>query len=118
MYFCLHSAMPVYRIYRTDGFINHHASLTNVEKERINRFVYQLTEKGPTVGKPLGYLFFREKKFDGKRMFFLIYAEWQTILLADVTDKKEQASTINEIRNELPLLKEFVRQKLLSDEII
>ncbi len=92
--------------------------LENVEQQRIERFIVQIRENGMLVGKRLRFPFFREKKFNGKRLYFLIYEEWKTALLARVSTKKQQDETINWIVENLPELKKYVEQKLREMGII
>ncbi len=46
------------------------------EKDEAKRILKQLKEQGEDTGKPLsGLSFFREKKFDGKRLYYLVYKD-------------------------------------------
>jgi len=38
------------------------------------------------MGKPLGYSFFREKKFGKYHVYFLVYKELDTVLLIAISD--------------------------------
>ncbi len=53
----------------------------------------------PFVGKPLGYNFLREKKYDDKRIYYLIYEDIKTVLLVSISDKKTQQETIEAIKH-------------------
>ena len=63
----------------------------------------------PYSGKPLGYPFFREKKFDGKRALFLVYEEHQAVFLITITTKKAQQHEIELIKAQLDLYKETIQ---------
>lgn len=105
--------MPNYTIIESEPFEKKFVELPTFEQERIERFISQIEEKGIWVGKPLsGYSFFREKKFNGNRMYFLCYEEWNAVLLVAIGNKKEQPTTIEDIKNKLPEYKEYVCQKL------
>jgi len=97
----------MFRVFRSDWYDSKLKKLTNVEQEICKNFEQQLKEK-PYAGKPLGYNFFREKKFDGKRLIFLIYEEHQVIFLVTITDKKAQQSDIDMIKANLEMYKETV----------
>ena len=56
-------------------------------------------KQNPYSGKPLGYKFFREKKFDGKRLIFIIYEQHKSIFLITITDKKIQQQEIDLIKS-------------------
>lgn len=79
---------------------------------RVERFILQIAKNGPFIGKSIRYPFFREKKFNGKRLYFLVYEEWHAILLADISDKKGQPETIHRIVFQLEALKNFVGKKI------
>ncbi len=65
---------------------------------RVEKILKQLHERGDKVGKPLaGLSFLREKKFDGKRLYYLVYGPWSAVLVAAVSDKKAQKATINRL---------------------
>ncbi|HLD33309.1 MAG TPA: hypothetical protein VJB66_01190 [Candidatus Nanoarchaeia archaeon] len=101
----------MFRVFRSDWYDSKLKKLTNVEQEICKNFEQQLKEK-PYAGKPLGYNFFREKKFDGKRLIFLIYEEHQVIFLVTITDKKAQQSDIDMSEMSIRRLQDFVRDKL------
>ena len=77
--------------------------LDNSEQIRIEKKLAKLKED-PYQGKPLGYEWFRELKFNGKRVYFLIYEKTQKIGIVAISDKKTQQATIDEIKRKL---KEF-----------
>ncbi len=104
--------MFVYLIVRFPFFVEQFEALNEVNKERVRRIVIQLEANGPLVGKPLGYLFLREKKFNGNRLYFLFYKEWSTVLLVAIGDKKDQTETIQNIKLELAHYRGFVEQQL------
>ncbi|MEN9626077.1 MAG: hypothetical protein RL557_405, partial [archaeon] len=60
----------------------------------------------------LGYKFFREKKFNGKRLVFLIYEQYRSIFLITLTDKKIQEQEINLIKANLDIYKEEIETKI------
>jgi len=87
-----------FRVFITEPVQKDIAKLDNSEQSRVEKILCQLQEKGDEVGKPLaGLSFLREKKFDGKRLYYLIYPEWSVILVVAVSDKKAQQATINRI---------------------
>ncbi len=104
--------MSLYHIIRFPFFIEQFNALDEVHQERIRRIVFQLSEKGSLVGKPLGLPFLREKKFNGNRLYFLFYAEWNVVLLVALSDKKDQSTTIVKIKTELSSYRQFVYEQL------
>lgn len=61
------------------------------------------------MGKPLsGVSFFIEKKFDGKRLYYLVYKDSFVILAIAISDKKAQKATINRILLDLVEYQQYV----------
>ena len=87
----------MYRAFRSDYYYKIFQKLDFSEQERISNFEQSL-KKEPYSGKPLGYKFFREKKFNGKRLIFLIYEDKKCIFLITITTKKTQQHEINMIK--------------------
>jgi hypothetical protein len=106
----------MFEIYRTEKFNKEFEKLEGYEKARINRFIEQLKIHGHEVGDALGgRVYFREKKFEGKRIYYLVYLPWNCILLAAISNKKTQQDTIDGLLYDLDEYKEFV-QKLHFNE--
>jgi len=64
------------------------------------------------VGKPLGYPFFREKKFDKYRIYFLVSEELDALLLITISDKKAQQDTIDRIKDDLDHYRDIIKNTL------
>ncbi len=90
--------MPsLYRVFKTGEFDRDFEALEKAEKRRIEKFLAQLAEKGGAAGKPLSAPFFREKKFNGKMLYFLVYENVLVVLAVAISNKKAQQATINAI---------------------
>lgn len=74
--------------------------LDGSEYDRATNFEQSLKQE-PYSGKPLGYKFFREKKFNGKRFIFLVYEQHKSVFLITITNKKLQQQEINAIKTHL-----------------
>ena len=85
--------------------------LEKFEQERILKFQEQL-RSFPFVGKPLGFKFFREKKFNGKRMLYLIYEDLKVVFFITICDKKSQQKEIDIIKANFKYYEEIVREIL------
>ena len=79
----------MYRVFRSEWCETKLIKLDKSEQDRITNFEQSLKEQ-PFSGKPLGYKFLREKKFNGKRLIFLVYEEHKSVFLVTITDKKAQ----------------------------
>ena len=77
----------MYKIFTTDEFEKDYSKLSPIEQSRVKKIFRQLKESGSDIGKPLSRLsFFREKKFDGKRLYFLIYKNIFVVLALGISD--------------------------------
>ena len=104
--------MPKYRIFRTASYDEDYKKLDYSEQTRVDKIIDTLFDTGDVTGKPLGVSFFREKKFGGKRILYLVYRQISVILLLAITDKKTQQATINEILSNLPEYQRYVLSRL------
>lgn len=103
----------MFRAFRTDWYEKKLKKLSSNEQERIKQIEQEL-KKSPYDGKPLGYEFFREKKFDGKRLIFLVYESHKAIFLITITNKKMQQKVIDIIKSNLEVYKEELEKILKS----
>ena len=107
----------MFRILKTDEFDRLYNKLDNSEQKRLNKIKNQLSEKGDVIGKPLsGLEFFREKRFNGKRIYYLVYKEFNIIFVIAISDKKAQQSTINKILMNLNDYKKHIRNFLKNNQ--
>jgi mRNA-degrading endonuclease RelE of RelBE toxin-antitoxin system len=100
-----------YQIFRTKTFDKEFEKLSSFERKEIQNFENKLIEN-PFVGKPLGLIFFREKKLNGRRVYYLIYEEFVVILMVAISDKKTQQPTIDAIKNRLSEYYDLVKNSL------
>ena len=101
----------MFKVFRTSTFDKELSKLSRVEQIAIQKFERKLVEN-PYIGKPLGYDFLREKKFDGRRAYFLIYESFVIVLMLAVSDKKAQQETIDNIKQRLDEYYKFVKETL------
>lgn len=94
-----------YRVFRSGHYKTKLFKLDKSEQERVVKFEQSLKEQ-PFSGKPLGYSFFREKKFDGKRLLFLVYEEHKCVFLVTITNKKAQQHEIDLIKANLDVYRD------------
>ncbi len=101
----------MYLVFRTANFekeIDKWLSLE--EKRKVERFEKNQLPFNPYVGDPLGYRFLREKRLDTKRVYYLIYEEFQSVILIQISGKKQQQSTIDEIKRNLDNYYQFIKE--------
>ena len=78
------------------------------DKEAALKIPNQLKES-PLVGKPLGYPFLREKKIRERRVYYLIYEDFNLVLLVATSGKKDQQATIDHIKKHLDEFKNVAK---------
>lgn len=99
----------MFRIFTTEEFDKDISKLDNSEQQRVKSILAQLKEQGGNVGKPLsGLTFFKEKKFGGKRLYFLVYQDILVVLVLAISDKKAEQATINRILIDLAEYQQYV----------
>jgi hypothetical protein len=101
----------MYRVFRSEHFETKLGKLDASERQRVMKFEQALKQQ-PFSGKPLGYAFLRQKKFDGKRLLFLVYADQQCVFLVTLTGKKAQQQEIDWIKNHLDLYRDELMRVL------
>ncbi len=101
--------MAKFLVFKTEWFDKKFNKLDKSLRDRMEKFLPQLSEKGDVVGKPLGGLpYFLEKKSDGYRLYYLVYPSLSLILVVDLSDKKTQKNTITEIMANLIQYQHYV----------
>ena len=101
----------MFRVFRSEWYKKKLDKLDNREQVRVKNFEQSL-KVAPYTGQSLGYNFFREKKFDGKRLIFLVYEEHQVVFLVTITDKKAQQQEIDLIKSSLDVYKEEITKRM------
>ena len=101
----------MYKLYTTDEFDRDFDKLENSVQRQIEKILDKI-EINPYVGKPLGYEFFREKKIQNYRVYYLIYDTYISVFVIAVSDKKDQQEVINKIKSLIPFYKEEIKKKV------
>lgn len=101
----------MFRVFTTKEFNKRLSCLDESDKKKVHKIMRQLKEKGCLLGKPLGRNYFREKKFGGKRLYFLVYKKFMVILGVGIGNKKTQQETIDNILRKIKEHERFVKNK-------
>jgi len=59
--------------------------------------VFDQLAVNPFTGKPLGVKWFREKKFESFRLYFLVFEDKKSVYIVNLSSKKDQQRIINSI---------------------
>lgn len=97
--------MIKYKLYHSDRFDKDLSKFDNYFKERVDKIEDQLVEN-PYVGNPLNVKWFREKRIDKYRIYYLIYEDLQAVYIVAMSEKKDQQKVIDTVR----LLLDFYRK--------
>lgn len=95
-------------VLETEPFREVFESCDQREKDWIERMEDQLASN-LTVGKPLGFPWFREKKLGNKRLFYVINEKTKKALLIAFGSKKEQEQIINHVLENMETYLHFLR---------
>jgi mRNA-degrading endonuclease RelE of RelBE toxin-antitoxin system len=101
----------VYAVYGTETFEKEFEKLGKDYRNSIKKIFLQLKEN-PYVGDSIRYKFFREKRIKEKRIYYIVYEEFLSVLIVAVGGKKAQQSTIDEIIKLLPEFKIYMKELL------
>lgn len=101
-----------FKVFRTLTFDKDFNKLPKSEQEEIEKFEKKQLIENPFVGKPLGFIFLREKKLNNRRVYYLIYKEFVIVLMVAISDKKTQQATIENIKENLDAYYELIKEKL------
>jgi len=102
----------MFRVFTTKEFNEWFEYLDESEKKKLRKIMNHIREKGDSIGKLLGRKYFREKKFGGKRLYFLVYKKFMVILGVGISNKKTQQNTIDKILSEIRNYEKFIIEKL------
>ena len=101
----------VYAVYGTETFEKEFEKLGKDYQISIKKVLLQLKEN-PYVGDSIRYKFFREKRIKEKRIYYIVYGEFFSVLVVAVGGKKAQQGTIDEIIKLLPEFKIYMEELL------
>lgn len=106
--------MNNYSVYTTESFDREMKKLNNDEQERIMKIFLQL-KSDPHTGKQLKYKHLREKRMDEKRIYYLVYDNFQAVLIVALGGKKTQQETIDHIIQYFQEYRVYL-ERILNDE--
>ncbi len=88
--------MGLFEILETEPFHSLFEKLDRREQEWIRKIKEQL-KTNPFAGKPLRFDWFREKKFENKRLYYIVSQKYQRVLIFAFGNKKQQQKIIDHL---------------------
>lgn len=101
----------MYEIYTTEEFGKDYEKLDYSIQKQVEK-IFEKLKVNPYVGKPLGYDFFREKKIQNYRIYYLIYDSYVAVFVIAISDKKDQQEVINKIKSLIPFYRGEIKKKI------
>lgn len=98
-----------YAVFTTKTFDREVEKLDSDKQDRISKLFLQLRDN-PQTGDQIRFKFFREKRIDEKRVYYLIYDDLQIVLFVAVSGKKDQRETINYIVKHFDEFREYAKK--------
>ena len=82
--------------------------LSQNNQDRIYNLIRQFTAN-PYVGDSLQIKYIREKRFNGKRIYFVIFEDLKKVLIVAINNKKTQQKIIDSIRSNINKYRTYVK---------
>ena len=106
--------MKEYRVYRSDAFKEEIVKYDKSLQDRVDKIETKLVSN-PEYGTPLGMKWFREARFEGYRVYYLIHDDLQAVYMVAISGKKDQQKTINTIKLFLEFFREEIERLVKQD---
>ena len=107
--------MKKYKVYHSFSFDEELQKCSKEIVDYVDKFEDQLVEN-PYSGKPLGFRWFREKRLEGYRFYYLIYDDLKSVFMVGISRKKDQQKVINTIKLLFEYLKEELKDLIDKEE--
>jgi len=108
--------MKEYRVYHSSRFDRELAKFDFNFQNKVDKIEDQLVEN-PYVGDPLSVKWFREKKIEKFRIYYVIYEDLDSVFMVAISEKKNQQKVINSIRLLFSVFREEIENLIEEDSI-
>mgnify|MGYP001594697166 FL=1 len=105
-----------YKIYHSAEFDKELNKFDENFKKRVDKIEDQLSGN-PYAGSPLNVRWFREKRIENYRVYYLIYEDLKVVFMVAISGKKDQQKVINTLRLIFDILREEI-ENLVKDDFI
>ena len=89
--------MKKYNVFHSARFDKELSKFDLNFQRQVDKIEDQLVEN-PYVGRPLNVEWFREKKIEKYRVYYLVQGDLGIVFMVAISDKKDQQKVINTIR--------------------
>ena len=90
----------MFRVVGTDTYLLEIAKFSKAEQDAARK-IHQKLAENPRTGKLLFYPNLREKRIEGKRVYYFSYDDLKLVLMVATSGKKDQQDTIDHIRENI-----------------
>ncbi len=105
-----------YKVYHSETFDKQLKKYPKEFHDWLEKIEDQLEEKPSHVGDRLRVPWFREKKHDKFRVYYLIYEDFEAVYLVAISDKKDQQRTINTVFLLLDNFEKEIKELVKNDK--
>jgi len=99
--------MKKYKVFHSARFDKELSKFNLNFQEKVDRIENQLVQN-PYAGKLLGVKWFRERKIEEHRVYYLVYDNLESVFMVAISRKKDQQKVINTIK----LLFDYFRDEI------
>ena len=108
--------MTKYAIYHSSRFDKELGKFDVDFQKHVDKIEEQLKEN-PFLGKPIEAKWFREKKHEKYRVYFVVYEEFEAIFMVAISEKKDQQRVIATVKLMFNFFKEELRKIIDTDKL-
>ena len=99
--------MVIFKVFYSKVSISKLEKSDNLFRKWVENIADQLAEY-PFHGKTLGRKWFREKKFLKYRLYFLVFEKYESVLIVNFSEKKDQQKIIQAIMSNINLFQKEI----------
>lgn len=106
-----------YKVFHSAKFDRDLSRFDSNFQKQVDKIEDKLIEN-PYIGDSLNVKWFREKKIGKYRIYYLIYEEFDSVLMIAISGKKDQQRVINTIRLLFDLFKKEIENLIDKEDLI
>lgn len=115
-YLIFYYCMGEYKIYHSSRFDKELSKYDKSFQDRVDKIENQLM-LNPFAGDPIDVKWFREKRIDNYRIYFIIYDDLNAVFMVAISSKKNKQEVINTIKLLLNFFRNEIKNLVNPDSI-